>query len=102
MAPSLPPIEERNIQLILSDSGSVVSYKQLIFDMLWLRAIPTKSRFDELEGKRTEKDIASDEGRSIPTTTHLESKDEIIDRIYSARIVAIRSLMSMKSQIIKR
>ena len=85
MVPSLPPIEERNIQFILSDSESVVSYKQLIFDMLWLRATPAKSRFDELEGKRTEKDIASDDGRGIPTTTHLESKDEIIDRIYSCK-----------------
>jgi two-component system, OmpR family, sensor histidine kinase VicK len=46
MVPSFLPIEEHNIQFIVSDSESLVSYKQQIFDMLWMRAMPAESRFE--------------------------------------------------------
>jgi hypothetical protein len=78
MAPSLGPRQERNIQFIQSDSESVVAYKQLIFDTLWIRATPAQSRFDELEGKKA----ASAFGEKGSVKAAIEARKKVIDRIY--------------------
>jgi hypothetical protein len=44
-----------DIQFIHGDSESVVEYKRLYFDLLWNRAMPVRSRINELEGKVSRK-----------------------------------------------
>lgn len=60
---------ERNIQFLYSDSPEVVTFKQMIFDVLWERAAPAKSRIQELEESAARKDLSAQTCR-------------VIDRIY--------------------
>jgi hypothetical protein len=71
MVPTFAPREEYKLQVIHTDSESVVEYKRLCFDMLWDKATPAPSRIKELERK--------DDGKSAPDR---EAK-AVIDRIYA-------------------
>jgi len=44
--------EEGYLQFIYSDSESLVEIKQLIFNALYVRAIPARRRINELEGEK--------------------------------------------------
>lgn len=71
MVPTLGPRKEmREIQFIESNSESVLAYKQLIFDALWERAIPSQLRIDELEG-------------NAPKVNSSNEIRNVIDRIYA-------------------
>jgi hypothetical protein len=51
MVPTFAPREEAKIQVIHTDSESVVEYKRICFDSLWDKATPALSRIEELERK---------------------------------------------------
>jgi hypothetical protein len=71
MVPTFAPREEAKLQVIHSDSESVVEYKRLCFDSLWDKATPALSRIEELESKDADKSAADN------ATKH------VIDRIYA-------------------
>lgn len=51
LVPTFAPREEAKIQVIHTDSESVVEYKRLCFDSLWDKAAPALQRIEELERK---------------------------------------------------
>jgi hypothetical protein len=72
LVPSSAPREEiEKIQLIYSDSESVVGIKQRIFNALWDRAIPAQSRIDELEGKVPGEAITTQDTRKVIDSIHV-------------------------------
>ena len=70
MVPTTAPREEARLQVIHSDSESVVEYKRLCFTSLWDKAVPGQSRIHELED-----DVAGKSNSVLGTTS-------VIDRIY--------------------
>jgi hypothetical protein len=74
MVPTDAPREEARLQVIHSDSESVVEYKRLCFMSLWDKSAPGQVRIDELE------DVAGGNRVSIPAATN------VIDRIYECKV----------------
>jgi hypothetical protein len=71
MVPTFAPREEAKMQVIHTDSESVVEYKRLCFDSLWDKATPALSRIEELKNEDVDKSAADNATKNI------------IDRIYA-------------------
>jgi hypothetical protein len=52
MAPTFGPRDEVSMQVIHSDSESIVEYKRTCFDFLWNKAMPAHARMTELSRPR--------------------------------------------------
>jgi hypothetical protein len=74
MVPTRAPREEAKLQVIHSDSESMVEYKRLCFLSLWDKAVSGKSRIYELE------QVVAGKSVSVAAATN------VIDRIYECTV----------------
>jgi hypothetical protein len=82
MVPTKAPREESKLQVIHSESESVVEYKRLCFLALWDKAASGQSRIHELD------EVVAGNSVSVPATT------SVIDRIYECAICKMTFIYS--------
>ena len=82
MVPTNAPREETKLQVIHSDSESVVEYKRLCFMSLWDKAVSGESRIHQLEA------VAAGNSVSVAEATN------VIDRIYECIVCKMTFIYS--------
>jgi hypothetical protein len=88
MVPSLEEARDDYVKFIYSDAESMVTHKQLIFDVLWDKATSAQSRISELEEKTSLASKGERRGSSSSSTfstTEEKPRRNLIDRIYACR-----------------